>query len=147
MMSDVIIPPNIARSCSLEHGEFYGYCLTLSFSGISRTCIANRFMQRRQSTVGTGKPTIQHCILGISDTLAEFLAHLLTSNTCSQSINIMRIFRCNNESRELVCQTVHTMKRGVFGFLINVMQLTCLLTSMTSRYNIHYVWEWQAVFF
>jgi len=45
----------------------------------------NRFMQCGQSTVGTGNPTIQHCIL-FHMKLAGFLIHLRASKTFSEGI-------------------------------------------------------------
>jgi len=45
----------------------------------------NRFMQCGQSTVGTGNPTIQHCIL-FHMKLAGFLMHLRASKTFSEGI-------------------------------------------------------------
>ena len=71
---------------SLYGGELYG----LIWSGghilhhhhpFEITHFTNRFIQRRQNTVGKRRLVIQRCIFGIFDTLAGFLADLQASNT------------------------------------------------------------------
>ena len=136
-MSNNTISLNCSSSCNGQLVCGGGSRLHAFFSNLRN--FANRFVCRRQNTVGLDSQPLQRHILGIYDTLVEFLAHLRTRDTQNQNIKaIRRISRYNNESHDLPSQKARTIKRGVFGFPRNVMmwRVLCELTSTTFKNTI-----------
>ena len=101
------------------------------------TNFTNRFMCRRQNTVGLDIRPLQRHILSICDTLVEFLAHLRTRDIQGLNINrVGRVSRCNNES-QLSSQNARIL-RGVFGLSKNskMKQASCEVSSTTFKNTI-----------